>query len=76
MEELLRQPPPAHALQALLVIAHFHGIAASEGDLLHRFSSDGKDLNQQEWLLAAKDLGLKARVVSRKMSRLHLLTLP
>lgn len=27
-------------------------------------------LFSQEWLLAAKDLGLKARVVSRKISRL------
>ncbi len=64
------------ALNALLVMAHYHGIATSGGDIMHRFSSDGKDLSQQEWLLAAKDLGLKARVVSRKLSRLSLLTLP
>ena len=64
------------ALNALLVMAHVHGVAASGEDLLHRFSANGKDLNQEEWLLAARYLGLKVRAVSRSVSRLHLLALP
>ena len=64
------------ALNALLVMAHVHGVAASGADLLHRFSANGKDLNQEEWLLAARYLGLKVRAVSRSISRLHLLALP
>ena len=64
------------ALNALLIMAHVHGVAASGEDLLHRFSANGKDLNQEEWLLAARYLGLKVRAVSRSISRLHLLTLP
>ena len=64
------------ALNALLIMAHVHGVAASGEDLLHRFSANGKDLNQEEWLLAARYLGLKVRAVSRSVSRLHLLTLP
>ena len=64
------------ALNALLIMAHVHGVAASGEDLLHRFSANGKDLNQEEWLLAARYLGLKVRAVSRSVSRLHLLALP
>ena len=64
------------ALNALLIMAHVHGVAASGEDLLHRFSANGKDLNQEEWLLAARYLGLKVRAVSRSISRLHLLALP
>ena len=64
------------ALNALLIMAHVHGVAASGKDLLHRFSANGKDLNQEEWLLAARYLGLKVRAVSRSVSRLHLLALP
>lgn len=69
-------PPPAPALNALLIMAHVHGVAASGGDLLHRFAANGRDLQQEEWLLAARHLGLKARLVSRAASRLHLLALP
>lgn len=64
------------ALNALLIMAHVHGVAASGEDLLHRFSANGKDLNQEEWLLAARYLGLKVRTASRSVSRLHLLALP
>ena len=70
-------PPDAPlALNALLVMAHVHGVAASGEDLLHRFSANGKDLIQEEWLLATRYLGLKVRAVSRSVSRLHLLALP
>ena len=47
-------PPPAPALNALLIMAHVHGVAASGGDLLHRFAANGRDLQQEEWLLAAR----------------------
>lgn len=76
--------PPLHAekteipqgVRSLLLMAHYHGIAVSGDDLLHRFSADGRDLSQQEWLLAAKSLGLKVRVVSQRIDRLALLGLP
>ena len=64
------------SLNALLVMAHYHGVAANGEDLLHRFAGNGRDLDQEEWLLAARYLGLKVRVVSRSMKRLHLLALP
>lgn len=64
------------ALNALLMMAHFHGVAASGSDIMHRFSESGKDLTQEEWLLAAKSLGLKARVVKQSIERLPFLALP
>ena len=65
------------ALSALILLAHYHGIAANPADILHRFA-DGKseDLSREQWLLAAKGLGLKAKFVSHKTERLHLLALP
>lgn len=65
------------ALSALILLAHYHGIAANPADILHRFA-DGKseDLSLEQWLLAAKGLGLKAKFVSHKTERLHLLALP
>ncbi|SUO97178.1 type I secretion system permease/ATPase [Suttonella ornithocola] len=75
MDSTLQTTPPT-ALNALLVMAHYHGIAANGSDILHRFSENKRDLSQTEWLLAAKDLGLKAKVVSRPLSRLPFLALP
>ena len=67
--------PPPVALSALILLAHYHGISANPADILHRYAAAG-DLSQTEWLLAAKDLGLKAKPVSHDVSRLHLLALP
>ena len=66
---------PPVALSALILLAHYHGISANPADILHRYAAAG-DLSQTEWLLAAKDLGLKAKPVSHDVSRLHLLALP
>lgn len=64
------------ALNALIIMAHYHGIAVNSADVLHQFSEDGHDLSQMQWLLAAKSLGLKVRVISAKLARLPLLALP
>ncbi len=65
------------ALSALILLAHYHGIAVNPADVLHRFSGNGTDLDQSEWLLAAKELGLKAKAVAYgNIDRLHLLALP
>lgn len=63
------------ALSALMLLAHFHGVAANPADIAHRFMS-GDDLDVNEWLLAAKELGLKAKLVKHDISRLSLLALP
>lgn len=74
MPEPDRQPQ-SFALSALMLLAHFHGVAANPADIAHRFMS-GDDLNVNEWLLAAKELGLKAKLVKHDIPRLSLLALP
>ncbi len=69
------QSSPPIALSALILLAHYHGISANPADISHRYAAGG-DLSQTEWLLAAKDLGLKAKPVSHDLARLHLLALP
>ena len=64
------------ALSALIVLTHYHGIAINPADITHRFT-ESTDLSMTEWLLAAKDLGLKAKRVHKKdISRLKMLALP
>lgn len=67
---------PDFGLIGLMVLAQYHGIATNIADIKHRFDPDGIGLDQPSWLLAAKDLGLKARVTSQKIERLHLTNLP
>lgn len=70
-------PTPKPALSALIILAHFHGIAANPADILHRFSgSPNGDLSETEWLLAAKQLELKAKIVRQPLARLYMASLP
>lgn len=70
------QEPPDFALIALMILAQYHGIAANMADIQHRFVHSEKGLDQTAWLLAAKELGLKARPTTQKIERLHLASLP
>ncbi|MBF7683988.1 type I secretion system permease/ATPase [Acinetobacter sp. B5B] len=70
------QEPPDFALIALMILAQYHGIAANMADIQHRFATNKKGLDQTAWLLAAKELGLKARPTTQKIERLHLANLP
>ena len=64
------------ALSALIILAHYHGMAVNPADIKHRFS-ESTDLSITEWLLAAKDLGLKAKLAKKaNISRLKMLALP
>ena len=70
-------PTPKPALSALIILAHFHGIAANPADIMHRFSGcPNGDLSETEWLLAAKQLELKAKIVHQPLARLHMASLP
>ena len=70
-------PTPKPALSALIILAHFHGIAANPADIMHRFSGcPNGDLSETEWLLAAKQLELKAKIVRQPLARLHMASLP
>lgn len=63
------------ALTALKIIAHFHGIAINGEDIAHQYVHD-QEMTVEDWLLAAKSLGLKAKLSKQKIDRLSLLALP
>lgn len=63
------------ALSALVLLAHYHGIAVNPADTTHKYT-EKEDLNVEQWLLAAKDLGLKAKLVKHRIERLSLVALP
>ena len=68
---------PQPSLSALIILAYYHGIAANPADIQHEFCTSAQnDLNETQWLLAAKKLELKAKVVRQPVKRLAMATLP
>ena len=76
MPALLHENTPGvdTALQCLLMMASFHGIAADEAQLKHEFGPDA--FGTQTLLLAAKRLGFSARQVAQAPERLERAPLP
>lgn len=62
------------ALACILMMARLHGIAAEEAQLRHEFGH--RAFETQTALLAAKHLGLSAKVVRQPAERLHRAPLP
>ncbi|MFZ1180333.1 MAG: type I secretion system permease/ATPase [Herbaspirillum sp.] len=68
-------PPPVDTgLQCLMLMARLHGIAADAAQLQHQYGRE--QFSVQTILLAAKTLGLTARVVRQDMARLDRSPLP
>ena len=67
---------PDTGLIGLVMLARFHNIAADADQLAHDFRESGKNLTVAQILLAAKQLGLKARQVRTELSRLAQTPLP
>lgn len=63
-------------LSGLALIAQFHGIAADAAHLQHKFGVGQGALSEQALLLAAKHLGLKAKVSEVAADRLAKASLP
>lgn len=63
-------------LQGLVLLAQFHGIAADAAQLAHEFGRNGERFDETTLLLAAKKLGLKAKVVAQPSSRIAMASLP
>ncbi|MHB1655111.1 MAG: type I secretion system permease/ATPase [Burkholderiales bacterium] len=61
-------------LQSLLTIAEYHGIVADEAKLRHEFGQQDFDINTI--LLAAKQLGLTAKLIKQSSDRLNFTPLP
>lgn len=64
------------ALRALIILARYHRIAVNPESIRYEFDIEGKGLTLTNWLLAAKSLGLKARLISKPISRLSYCHLP
>ncbi|MEE3608969.1 type I secretion system permease/ATPase [Avibacterium paragallinarum] len=65
-----------YALDALVLLARFHGIAVNTEDIRHQFDLYGAGLDLVNWQLAAKSLGFKVRVSNKSISRLSFINLP
>ncbi|MEK7323494.1 MAG: type I secretion system permease/ATPase [Pseudomonadota bacterium] len=67
---------PDSGLACLVMMARLHGVAADPDQLAHEFKVDGKLFGVPEILLAAKQLGLQAKVVKINPDRLTRTPLP
>lgn len=61
-------------MHALMAIAAFHGVAVDEAKLRHEFGDTLFDV--QKIILAAKTLGISARLLKQSVVRLHVAPLP
>ena len=69
------QPQDA-GLALLLLIAHFHGVAAEPAQLRHNAALQGRAFSEDDLVLAARSLGLRARAVPLEAKRMDRLPLP
>ncbi len=63
-------------LAGLVLLAKFHDVAADPAQLAHHFGRNSELFDEQTLLLAAKHLGLKARVIPQDAERLDKISLP
>jgi subfamily B ATP-binding cassette protein HlyB/CyaB len=64
------------ALKGLVLLAQFHGVAADEAQLRHAAGMGEQPLDQTALLLAARRLGLKAKVLTPRVERIEYQSLP
>lgn len=64
------------ALEGFILLAQFHGVAADARQLLHEHGQSDAPLSPTVLLLAAKQLGLKARIVTQPADRIAKVALP
>ena len=70
------EPARDCGLAGLILLAQFHGIAADASQLRHEFARGGELFDETTLLLAAKKLGLKARIVVQPAERIGKVSLP
>src|SRR3546814_2278074 len=69
-------PPRDHALAGLTLLAQFHGVPVDPAQLAHQFGGTGEPFDETALLLAAKQLGLKAKITAQPAERMAMATLP
>jgi len=69
-------PPIDTGLAGLAMLARFHALPVNADQLAHEFKVDGNPFGDEEILLAAKKLGLNAKILSSALKRLDKIPLP
>lgn len=69
-------PEQDTGLLCLVMLARFHGIATEADQIRHEFGEPSQKFSDQEILLAAKKLTLKAKMIKCDISRLQTTPLP
>mgnify|MGYP000066478024 CR=1 FL=1 len=69
-------PPNDTVLAGLAMLARFHALPVNTDQLAHEFKVDGRPFGDEEILLAAKRLGLSAKIISSTPKRLDKIPLP
>jgi subfamily B ATP-binding cassette protein HlyB/CyaB len=69
-------PTTEPGLRGLVLIARMHGIAADPAQIRHQAGLSERRFGEEDLLLAAKRLGLKAKIVRCSLERLKYLSLP
>ncbi len=69
-------PEPDTGLIGLIMLARFHNVAADPEQLAHEFREAGQLFGTPQILLAAKKIGLKAKLVRTEVGRLDRTPLP
>ncbi|MBL4835573.1 MAG: type I secretion system permease/ATPase [Pseudomonas sp.] len=75
-QEVVAEGRVDSGLACLVMLARFHNLAASAEQLSHEYAEDGRVFGRTEMLLAAKQLGLKAKTTTSKFERLPHIPLP
>jgi len=63
-------------LQGFILLAQFHGVAVDAQQLRHEYGQGDEPLDATMLLLAAKQLGLKAKVITQPIARIDKVSLP
>lgn len=69
-------PEPDTGLLGLVLLAQFHSVAADPAQLAHQFGRGTESFNETELQLAARSLGLKARIIKQPAERIGMAALP
>lgn len=75
-ENMNFHPPKDYGLYALMILAEYHHIPFNPEDIKHKFDINGTGLDLTSWLMAAKSLDLKAKIVKKPIERLKHIPLP
>ena len=75
-ENMNFHPPKDYGLYALMILAEYHHIPFNPEDIKHKFDINGTGLDLTSWLMAAKSLDLKAKIVKKPIdiSRITIFT--